>query len=34
LAVKEKIVKHGGNVLGIVFNKRRYYIPQFIYRHL
>ncbi len=34
LAVKEKIVKHGGNLLGIVFNKRRYYIPQFIYRHL
>ena len=34
LAVKEKIVKHGGNILGIVFNKRRYYIPRFIYKHL
>jgi len=34
LAVKEKIIKHGGNILGIVFNKRRYYIPQFIYRHM
>jgi Mrp family chromosome partitioning ATPase len=34
LSVKEKIVKHGGNLLGIVFNKRRYYIPQFIYKHL
>jgi Mrp family chromosome partitioning ATPase len=34
LAVKEKIVKHGGNILGIVFNKRRYYIPRFLYRYL
>jgi protein-tyrosine kinase len=33
-AAKEKIVKHGGNLLGVVFNKRRYYIPQFIYRYL
>ncbi len=34
LAVKEKIIKHGGNILGIVFNKRRYYIPQWLYRRL
>jgi protein-tyrosine kinase len=34
LSVKEKITKHGGNLLGIVFNKRKYYIPQFIYKHL
>lgn len=34
LSVKEKIIKHGGNILGIVFNKRKYYIPQFIYKHL
>jgi Mrp family chromosome partitioning ATPase len=34
LAVKEKIIKHGGNILGIVFNKRKYYIPQFIYKYL
>ena len=34
LAAKEKIIKHGGNILGIVFNRRRYYIPRFIYRHL
>ena len=33
-AVKEMIVKHGGNILGIVFNKRQYYIPQFIYQYL
>ncbi len=32
--VKEKIIQHGGNILGIVFNKRRYYIPQFIYKRL
>jgi len=34
LSVKEKIEKSGGVVLGIVFNKRKYYIPQFIYKHL
>jgi protein-tyrosine kinase len=34
LSVKEKIIKHGGNILGIAFNKRKYYIPQFIYKHL
>jgi protein-tyrosine kinase len=34
LSVKEQILKHGGNILGIVFNKRRYYIPRFIYRWL
>ena len=34
LAVKNKIIKHGGNILGVVFNKRKYYIPQFIYKHL
>lgn len=34
LGLKEKIVSEGGNVLGVVFNKRRYYIPQFIYDRL
>ena len=34
LNVREKIEKHGGNILGIVFNKRRFYIPEFIYRYL
>jgi Mrp family chromosome partitioning ATPase len=34
LSVKEKIIKSGGNLLGIVFNKRKYYIPDFIYKHL
>jgi len=32
--VKESITKIGGNVLGIVLNKRRYYIPQTIYNLL
>ena len=32
--VKEQIERVGGNMLGIVFNKRRYYIPQSIYKHL
>jgi len=34
LGVKEKIVQNGGNVLGIVFNKRRFYIPEWIYKRL
>lgn len=33
-SVKEKIVKNGGNVLGIVFNKRRFYIPEWLYKRL
>ena len=32
--VTEKIERVGGKILGIVFNKRRYYIPQSIYKHL
>jgi protein-tyrosine kinase len=32
--VKESISRVGGNILGVVFNKRRYYIPQSIYRFL
>jgi protein-tyrosine kinase len=34
LGVKEKIVKNGGNVLGTVFNKRRFYIPEWLYKRL
>jgi protein-tyrosine kinase len=34
LAAKEKIVSHGGNILGMVFNKRRFYIPDFVYRKI
>lgn len=34
LATKEKIVKHGGNILGMVFNKRRFYIPHFVYKRM
>lgn len=33
-SVKGRIERYGGNVLGIVFNKRRYYIPDFIYKRL
>ena len=31
-SVKAKIIQNGGRILGIVFNKRRYYIPEFIYK--
>lgn len=33
-SIKDKITKNGGNILGIVFNKRRHYIPEFIYKRL
>jgi protein-tyrosine kinase len=32
--LKEKIENSGGNILGMVFNKRRFYIPESIYRRL
>jgi protein-tyrosine kinase len=34
LSVKNKIIKSGGTILGIVFNKRKYYIPEYIYKYL
>jgi len=33
-AMKEDIVKRGGKVLGVVLNKRKFYIPKFIYKRL
>lgn len=33
-AVRDKITQHGGNVLGIVFNRRKYYIPGWLYRRI
>lgn len=32
--MKESIKRVGGNVLGVVLNKRKFYIPDYIYRHL
>ena len=32
--IRNKIVRNGGNVLGVVFNKRRYHIPDFLYNRL
>ena len=31
-SVKNAIVRSGGKVLGVVLNKRKFYIPRFIYR--
>jgi protein-tyrosine kinase len=33
-SVKDRIATVGGNILGVAFNKRRYYIPQSIYDRL
>ena len=32
--VREKVAIQGGNVLGVILNKRQFYIPSFIYRRL
>ncbi len=32
--LKTRIQGSGGNILGMIFNKRRYYIPEFLYRRL
>lgn len=32
--VRDSIARVGGNILGVVLNKRRYYIPQSIYKRL
>jgi Mrp family chromosome partitioning ATPase len=31
---RDNIARVGGNILGVVLNKRRFYIPQFIYKYL
>jgi Mrp family chromosome partitioning ATPase len=33
-SLKEQIQNTGGNLLGIVFNKHRHYIPEFLYKRL
>jgi Mrp family chromosome partitioning ATPase len=33
-STRDSIERSGGKILGIVFNKRRYYIPRFIYSRL
>jgi Mrp family chromosome partitioning ATPase len=32
--LKEKIQNVGGNIIGVVFNKRRFYIPEALYKRL
>jgi len=32
--VRDKILQSGGNLLGIVFNKQQYYIPEWLYSKL
>ena len=34
LSVKENIISHGGNLIGMIFNDRRFYIPQWLYKRL
>jgi Mrp family chromosome partitioning ATPase len=33
-AAKERISEHGGSILGVVFNKRTFHIPECIYKRL
>ena len=32
--LRNRIVQNGGNLLGMVFNKRRHHIPEFVYKRL
>ncbi len=32
--LKNQIIQNGGNLLGMVFNKRRYHIPESVYKRL
>jgi protein-tyrosine kinase len=34
IRVKKKILENGGKILGVVFNKRRFYIPLWLYKWL
>jgi protein-tyrosine kinase len=34
LNVKERVIKNGGTIPGVVFNKRKFYIPQWLYKRL
>jgi hypothetical protein len=31
---KDRLVGSGVNILGVVLNKRRYYIPSFLYKRI
>ncbi len=33
-SLKDRIATSGGNILGVVLNKRRYYIPSFLYKRI
>jgi Mrp family chromosome partitioning ATPase len=33
-STKNRITQQGGSILGLVFNKQRYYIPEWIYKRL
>ena len=33
-SVRDAVEKQGGNVLGVVLNKRQYHIPEFVYKRL
>jgi len=32
--ITDRIINNGGKILGVVFNKQRYHIPEFIYKRL
>lgn len=33
-SVKDRVLKNGGKILGMILNKRRYHIPGFLYKRL
>jgi Mrp family chromosome partitioning ATPase len=32
--LKTRVIQSGGNILGLVFNKQRYYVPEWLYKRL
>ncbi len=30
--IKDRIISNGGNIIGIILNKRKYYIPEYLYK--
>lgn len=34
LSIKNRILSNGGTILGVIFNKRKFYIPEFIFKRL
>lgn len=30
--IRDRVIANGGNIIGVIFNKRKYYIPEYFYK--